>query len=70
MSSYRVTRCICHNRSFEEIREYARKYELTSVEELQSENYCSCSCKMCVPYVEQVLKSGQTEFIPGAYYKS
>lgn len=69
MSGYRVTKCICHRRTFEEIKEYANDHSIYSVEELQSDKFCSCSCKMCVPYVEQVLKTGETEFKPGAFYK-
>jgi len=68
MPRYTVTKCICHDRSFEEIKIFARDQGIHSLEELQELRYCSCSCKMCAPYVELVLETGDTEFKPGAYY--
>lgn len=70
MSYRNVTKCICHSRTFEEIKEYARENDITSVEELKRIKYCSSSCGLCSPYVELVLETGETEFRPGAYYKS
>lgn len=60
-----VTKCICHDRTFEEIKEYADKNAYSTVKELQDDDFCSCSCGLCVPYVEITLKSGQIEFEPG-----
>ncbi len=70
MSVRSVTQCICHGRSFKEIKEYARENGITSVEELKRAKYCSNSCGLCSPYVELVLETGETEFRPGAYYKA
>lgn len=69
MSNFLVNRCICHSRTFEEIKLYANKNGYTDLKELQNKNYCSNSCKMCGPYVEMVLQTGETSFEPGAYYK-
>lgn len=70
MSARNVKSCICHGRSFREIKEYAEKHNINSLQELQELRYCSCSCGLCSPYVEMVLETGETEFTPGAYYKS
>ena len=70
MTRFLVNKCICHSRPFSEIKEYAEKQGYTSVEELQSEKYCSCSCGLCIPYVEMMLETGETEFEPGAFYKN
>ena len=70
MSAKNVTKCICHDRSFKEIKEYAREQGIDSVVELQRIKYCSSSCGLCSPYVEMVLETGETEFRPGAYYRS
>lgn len=67
MSRLLVTHCICHARSFVEIREIALKKGFASVEELQMEDICSNSCQMCEPYVEMMLETGETAFEPGAY---
>lgn len=69
MSKYTVTKCICHDRSFEDIKVHAEENKITSVEQLQQERYCSCSCGLCIPYVELMLETGETEFTPGAYYR-
>lgn len=69
MAAPQVTKCICHDRTFEEIKAYAAENKYTDVEELRQERYCSCSCGMCIPYVEMVLKTGETSFEVGAFYK-
>lgn len=68
MARLTVTRCICHDRSFEELKSYARQRDISRVEELQDRKLCSCSCRMCKPYVERMLETGQTEFKPGEVY--
>ena len=69
MARNNVTKCICHKKSFNEIREYADKHKVSSVEELQDDNICSNSCGLCKPYVEIVLETGQTEFTPGEPFR-
>lgn len=69
MASNNVTSCICHDKNFAEIKQYADQNNLSSVEELQNQNYCSNSCGLCEPYVELVLKTGQTEFMPGEPFR-
>lgn len=63
-----INRCLCHNRSFEEIKTYAHKYDIHTIEELQSRKICSCGCRICLPYVEKMLKTGETSFEPGTAY--
>lgn len=70
MSRYKVTKCICHNREFSEVKKYAEEKEYTSVVELQCDNFCSRSCGLCIPYIELMYKTGETEFEPGAFYKN
>ena len=55
MSDCLVNRCICHEHSFEEIKEYAKEKGYTDLEDLQIDNYCSNGCRICAPYVEMVL---------------
>lgn len=68
MSEFLVSRCICHKKSFEEIKEFASNEGINKVEELQALSYCSNSCQMCKPYVELIFETGETAFKPGAYY--
>ena len=65
--SFKVTRCVCMHRSFAEIVNYARIYKMETVQELRALNYCSTKCKMCEPYIERALETGETAFIPGDY---
>jgi len=69
MSRYKINKCICHKRSFNEILEYARNNNYSEIEELKDDKFCSCSCGLCVPYVKLMLETGETEFEPGAYYR-
>lgn len=68
MGHYKVKKCICHNKSFAEIKRYAEANGIEMVEELQEEDFCSCGCQKCVPYVELVLETGKTSFKLGEYY--
>lgn len=62
MSWYRIDRCICHKRTFEEIKTFAEDQSFTTIEQLQVVKYCNCNCELCVPYVKKVLETGKTEF--------
>jgi len=64
-----ISRCICHNRSFEAIKAYAEQHNIDTVKELQELNICSCGCRMCLPYVEKILETGKTSFKPGTAYQ-
>lgn len=70
MSRSKVTKCVCHDRTFEEVKSYAAEQNLSSVDELQDHNYCSNSCGLCSPYIEVVLKTGQVEFTPGEPFRN
>lgn len=69
MADNDITRCICHSRTFEEVKAYAEDHGLSSVDELQNHNFCSNSCRLCAPYVKAVLETGQTEFSPGEPFR-
>lgn len=36
--------------------------ELETIKDLQSAEVCSTNCKLCIPYVEKMLKTGETSF--------
>jgi len=63
-----VDRCICHNILFTEIKRIADERGFTTLEELQKANISSTSCKLCLPYVKEVLKTGKTSFKPGIQF--
>lgn len=63
-----VVMCVCHRRTFSEILEIAEKQGWNTLEELRENDICSNGCKMCEPYVEKTLRTGETAFIPGDVY--
>ena len=67
MTPFFVTKCVCHHKSFVEIIDFARNNGLNSVEELREKEYCSLKCKMCEPYIELAIETGDTQFRPGCY---
>lgn len=56
-----VTRCICHDRSFEELRSLAAAENL-ALEQLKERTGCCTGCGMCEPYVRLMLATGRTAF--------
>lgn len=57
-----IDRCICHKITFSEIKKIAREREISTIEELQKAKISSTSCKLCEPYVKQMLVTGKTVF--------
>ncbi len=67
MSLPRVTRCICYDISFAEVKKIVDEEAITSLEELREKDICCNNCLMCEPYVEMVLETGKTEFELGVF---
>jgi bacterioferritin-associated ferredoxin len=57
-----IDRCICHKITFREIKKIAHKHNISTLEELQKAKISSTNCKLCEPYVKQMLKDGRTSF--------
>ncbi|MEO1022738.1 MAG: hypothetical protein AAFW89_09340 [Bacteroidota bacterium] len=64
-----VDRCVCHNVSFEIIKELAAKEGIRNIEELQMLEISSTKCKMCRPYIEMMFETGETKFRPGTNFE-
>jgi bacterioferritin-associated ferredoxin len=67
MNRLTVKKCVCHKRTFEEIKELSEIENLTTAEELIEAKYCATSCGICRPYIEKMLRTGETAFRPGDY---
>lgn len=59
-----VDRCVCFNRTFSEIKEISDKYNIKTISELKKYITFGENCRLCIPYVELMLKTGKTEFEP------
>lgn len=57
-----VDRCICHQISFADVKRIADEKGFTSVEELRVEKICSTNCKLCEPYIQRMLETGEITF--------
>jgi len=60
-----VDRCICLRKSFADIKKLADNKGYSTIAELQMDGICSTECKLCIPYVAEMLRTGKTEFIFG-----
>ena len=59
-----VTRCVCFNKKFSELKSIAQQHNITTIAELQKQIRFCDNCKRCLPYVKLMLETGQTEFKP------
>jgi bacterioferritin-associated ferredoxin len=59
-----VTHCICFVVSFEELKRVIDQTGARNVGELQTHIQFGEKCQMCVHYVEQIFKTGETAFEP------
>ncbi len=56
-----IFRCVCFDRTFAELKEFTRAEPL-SLEQITARYGCGGSCKLCRPYIERMLQTGETEF--------
>ena len=59
-----VDRCVCSDTTFIEIKNVINKNCLTSVNNLKNFVEFGENCRLCVPYIELIFKTGKTEFEP------
>jgi len=57
-----VTRCVCHQRTFAELKALTKANGWTSVGEISLETSCGLGCGSCRPYLAAMLDSGATSF--------
>lgn len=58
----KIDKCVCYNRSFRRILKESTENGIDTLEDLQRiMNICN-KCEMCNPYIEEMYKTGKTEF--------
>jgi len=57
-----VDRCICYDKTFADMKKIIDKHGVKSIYELRKHILFGENCMLCVPYVEQVIKTGKTKF--------
>ena len=58
-----VDRCVCFNVTLAELKSWAQRHGC-GLEGLRVRFGCGRGCAMCVPYIQAMLATGQTEFAP------
>lgn len=57
-----INRCVCFNVKFADVKKIMYENGFTKLEEVQSVIDVSKNCKLCRPYLEKMLETGETEF--------
>ena len=57
-----VDRCVCFDKTFAEMKTKIEKHGITTLDELKKYFVFGENCRICIPYVELILKTGKTEF--------
>ena len=57
-----VTRCVCHQRTFAELKALCAAKDWTTVGEISLETNCGLGCGSCRPYLAAMLDTGATSF--------
>ena len=57
-----VTKCICYDTTFEEMKSIMQKNKLNTVDELRNIKPVALDCRLCLPYVIKMIKTGETKF--------
>jgi len=60
---YEFIKCRCHGVKFTRMKMMAAEHGATTVTELQRQIRFGDNCRRCLPFVRQMLKTGQTEFV-------
>jgi len=59
---FNVLKCICFDTTFAEMKEIMKKNNINNIEELRHIKQIAANCKLCLPYIEKMIETGQTEF--------
>ena len=58
----RITRCVCSDVTFAEMKEAADKHGCTTLDELAEHVEFARDCRHCTRYIRKMLETGQTDF--------
>lgn len=61
-TKYLINKCVCFDTTFKEMKSIMKKYDLKNLNELRKVKEVGTNCKLCVPYIEKMISTGQTEF--------
>ncbi len=61
-AKFTITKCICYDTSFEDMKKIMKDNNLSTLEELKKFKTVADNCKLCVPYIDRMINSGETKF--------
>lgn len=59
---FEVTKCVCYDTTFEEMKDIMNKNNINTLEELRQIKPVALNCKLCVPYINKMIETGETKF--------
>ncbi|HMQ69407.1 MAG TPA: (2Fe-2S)-binding protein [Ignavibacteria bacterium] len=61
-TKYVINKCVCFDTTFLEMKNIMKTNDLKNIDELRKIKEVGTNCKLCVPYIEKMIITGQTEF--------
>ena len=61
-TKFTITKCICYDTTFEEMKKIMKENSLSTLEELRERKIVAANCKLCVPYIIKMIETGKTKF--------
>lgn len=59
---YNITKCICLDMTFVQMKKIMKEENIKSIEGLRKIKPVATNCKLCLPYINNMIETGQTEF--------
>jgi len=59
---FEVTKCVCYDTTFEEMKEIMEKNNIGTIDELRKIKPVASNCKLCLPYINKMIETGKIKF--------
>ncbi|MEO8666531.1 MAG: (2Fe-2S)-binding protein [Ignavibacteria bacterium] len=59
---FSITKCICFDTTFKEMKKIMKENNLKTLEELREVKMVAVNCRLCVPYILKMINTGKTKF--------
>ena len=61
-TKYVISKCVCFDTTFLEMKKIMKTNDLKNLDELRKIKEVGTNCRLCVPYIEKMIRTGQTVF--------
>ncbi len=59
---YNITKCVCFDMTFAQMKKKMEEKNINDIEGLRKIKPVATNCKLCLPYINKMIETGQTEF--------